>query len=249
MYHTKEILNMAAGFSRSVSYEQEPAQVEEMTTEKRRFGELSIGDLFVFDGLVIKKIGDLTAETNSKTGKRGFVFFKKDIVRSVVRGGSCSMPTQSSTKSNTGAFKGEKGGYDLFDREHLERSPWVDTSVLSNPSSALFCPEKPKLATGPMTIRVRFTQKDDREVIAHVFVDNYLVGHSIVTLIDNGIVRGRVEIGVLELASNVITENYLEFDSNGCNLYLNGRLNSTHQSKMCVSDNITICLNRSHDTK
>lgn len=148
MYHTQEILNLSNSLEGLGLSAPQDLQINELTTKRARFGDLNIGDLLVFDGKVIKKTGDLTAETNTKTGKQSFIFFKKDLVKSVVNQDRAkeagfyycpyipNFPTgfyHGKSDENTLPFVEErnakayivpksipkKGGFDMFDMENL----------------------------------------------------------------------------------------------------------------------------------
>ena len=79
IYHTKELVNLNSpipGVTPEVESEREMP-----TLSKVRFGELEVGDRFVFDGSWLVKTGDYNAESDRKRGKTSYLFFKKDVVK------------------------------------------------------------------------------------------------------------------------------------------------------------------------
>lgn len=80
MYHTEEILNNA----QSVKFEQfaeTDTCFNKDTLERKRFGDLSLGDHFVFNNQMLIKTGEYNAVKDKKMGKSEFLFFKKDMIK------------------------------------------------------------------------------------------------------------------------------------------------------------------------
>lgn len=102
MYHNKEIMNLVPKVQDIKTdddsqdftiegwlYPGKPPEVKRTNVEtspilsKIRFGELGVGDKFVFDGSWLIKTGEYSAESDRKRGKKNYLFFKKDIVQSI----------------------------------------------------------------------------------------------------------------------------------------------------------------------
>jgi len=80
MYHTKEISNNA----QPVKFEQfveTDTCFNRDTLEQKRFGDLSLGDHFVFNNQMLVKTGEYNAVSDKKMGKSEFIFFKKDMIK------------------------------------------------------------------------------------------------------------------------------------------------------------------------
>lgn len=127
MYHNKEIMNSM--LSIIVGLPESEAEREKPILSKIRFGELEVGDKFVFDGCWLVKTSEYRAESDKKRGKNHFLFFKKHIVQHEYLGDSCHDEADShlllhengsdqATKfftPKTGRFADK---YDLFDDHH-----------------------------------------------------------------------------------------------------------------------------------
>lgn len=127
MYHNKEIMN--SKLSIIVDLPESEAEREDPTLSKIRFGELEVGDKFVFDGCWLVKTSEYRAESDKKRGKNHFLFFKKDIVQHEYLGDIChdeidnhlllhENGSDQATKfftPKTGRFSDK---YDLFDDHH-----------------------------------------------------------------------------------------------------------------------------------
>lgn len=87
MYHNKEIMNSKLSIIGDLP--ESEAEREEPTLSKIRFGELEVGDKFVFDGCWLVKTSEYRAESDKKRGKNHFLFFKKDIVQHEYLGDIC----------------------------------------------------------------------------------------------------------------------------------------------------------------
>ena len=110
----------------------QPKEVERETPtlSQIRFGELEVGDKFVFDGCWLVKTGEYQAESDKKRGKNHCLFFKKDMVQHEYLGDIShdeidshlqlhENGSEQSTKfvtPKTGRFDDK---YDLFD-DHLD---------------------------------------------------------------------------------------------------------------------------------
>lgn len=79
MYHIKELMNPNSAIP-DIASEVE-AEREMPILSKIRFGELEVGDKFVFDGFWLVKTSEYHAESDKKRGKSHYLFFKKDVVR------------------------------------------------------------------------------------------------------------------------------------------------------------------------
>lgn len=79
MFHVKELLCIESPITNVVP-EVEPEK-ETPILSNIRFGELAVGDKFVFAGNWLVKTGDYAAESDKKRDKITYLFFKKDIVK------------------------------------------------------------------------------------------------------------------------------------------------------------------------
>lgn len=126
MYHTKELENLAPRIQNNEPpvAEKDPANDKTPTLSKIRFGELEVGDRFVFDGCWLVKTGEYAAETDCKRGKRSYLFFKKDVVKEekvlLHEDGSVKPTKFLEPKSN------RSGKHDLFGDHSEILKPWTD---------------------------------------------------------------------------------------------------------------------------
>lgn len=94
MYHNKEVIDLVPSIQNIA-----PVDEQNLTNESPisdiRFGELGVGDKFVFDRCWLVKTGEYAAESDRKCGKQRYLFFKKDVVKSNKRTGDagfCNRP-------------------------------------------------------------------------------------------------------------------------------------------------------------
>lgn len=102
MYHNKEVINLTPAIQdikptddrqdftiEGWVYPDKPPEIKHTGIEsspilsKIRFGELEVGDRFVFNGCWLVKTGEYSAESDKKRGKANYLFFKKDVVKRI----------------------------------------------------------------------------------------------------------------------------------------------------------------------
>lgn len=257
MYHTQEILNLSNSLEGLGLSAPQDFQINELTTKRARFGDLNIGDLLIFDGKVIKKTGDLTAETNTKTGKQSFIFFKKDLVKSVVdkdqdhakeagfyycpyipnfptgfyhgKSDENSLsPIDNQSKNNTKSNgTHKKGGFDMFDMENLP------SFVGKEEVSVVMGPES--------VIKVTFKPTNKHGFVsASATINDKVTTEALVLLGDKGFIVGKIDLGVFIIKEIPTNRNYIEFKDNSCKLYVDGEQMAERQKGVREGDTLTI---------
>lgn len=122
MYHTQEILNLEKP-NQICSNDSTPKFSNEPPTERKRFGEVAVGSLFVYCGITLRKTGDRTAKSSGKRDIREFIFGKGDVVGSYT---SSDVPkTQELYKA---AFTEPTEPYPDEERPHV-RKRWLRDRV------------------------------------------------------------------------------------------------------------------------
>ena len=78
MFHVKELID----FNLVIPSVESEVELKKKTLilSNIRFGELAVGDKFVFAGNWLVKTGDYSAKSDKKRSKIDYLFFKKDIV-------------------------------------------------------------------------------------------------------------------------------------------------------------------------
>lgn len=242
MYHTNEILNMSNISLKENKYSNEQSvDVNKLITKKVRFGELDIGNIFVFNGKIIKKTGDLTAESDVKRGKQQFVFFKNNLVKSIVECNSkdsclSDLPTfiNPILKSTDELKKLKKVfddvGYDLlFNTDNLPSFVGKEekTTVLENEEQ--------------IEIVLAF-KSIENNIVATATINGEKVGESIVKLSNSGYINGTVNLGNFNADEYIINQNYIIFYDTCCHFYIDDRYQAGRQSGIKKDDTLTICL-------
>lgn len=82
MYHTQEVTQMFS--SRVGSFKEDPQQNDTPSWIQMRFGEISIGSHFVYNGERLVKTGSFHAESATPHGKNDYMFGKGDLVKSIL---------------------------------------------------------------------------------------------------------------------------------------------------------------------
>lgn len=134
MYHNKEVIDLVPSIQNVA-----PVDEQDLTNESPlsdiRFGELGVGDKFFFNRCWLVKTGEYAAESDRKSGKQGYLFFKKDVVKSIKRTGDvgfCNCPCTILSHANGSSQPTDfikyktKMVYDSKDDMFSATSPFVE---------------------------------------------------------------------------------------------------------------------------
>lgn len=258
MYHTQEIMNLSNSLEGLGLSAPQDFQINELTTKRARFGDLNIGDLLIFDGKVIKKTGDLTAETNTKTGKQHFIFFKKDLVKSVVdkdqhhekEAGFYYCPYipilragfhNGKFDENTLPFVEERNAKADIEPKSTPKNGGYDLFDMENLPSFVG-KEEVSVVMGPESvIKVTFKPTNKRGFVnASAIVNDKVTNEALLLLSDKGFIVGKINLGVFIIKEVPINRNYIEFKDNSCKLYVDGEEMAERQKGIREGDTLTI---------